>query len=208
MAESVTFVWNGRSRSVGMSGHVRLESAVTLAWNTQGTRAPIVERRAGKRFIPAGAGNTGGWLCVCTPCSVHPRRRGEHERLNAYVHPSVGSSPQARGTQPLPFVEHAEIRFIPAGAGNTPDRGKPQGRKPVHPRRRGEHLSQWIMGVHPFGSSPQARGTQLMLVLGRRVTRFIPAGAGNTMNRNRNNERIAVHPRRRGEHPWSATSSY
>ena len=35
MAESVTFVWNGRSRSVGMSGHVRLESAVTLAWNTQ-----------------------------------------------------------------------------------------------------------------------------------------------------------------------------
>ena len=53
----------------------------------------------------------------------------------------------------------------------------------------------------PDGSSPLARGT---LVVGGRRTgrqRFIPAGAGNTGDRDTERPPSSVHPRWRGEHP-------
>ena len=51
--------------------------------------------------------------------AVHPRRRGEHFGLgqrDRYVH---GSSPQARGTPDGLDLDGMQVRFIPAGAGNT-----------------------------------------------------------------------------------------
>ncbi|KDX94939.1 hypothetical protein AB89_3251 [Escherichia coli 2-316-03_S3_C1] len=50
-----------------------------------------------------------------------------------------GLSPLARGTltEPRPYV--MQIRFIPAGAGNTPPCQEHQSRPTVYPRWRGEH---------------------------------------------------------------------
>ncbi len=72
-----------------------------------------------RRFIPAGAGNTGSTRPRRAAAPVYPRWRGEH--LPAIYLPvaAFGLSPLARGTL-LPIASRARIaRFIPAGAGNT-----------------------------------------------------------------------------------------
>ena len=71
------------------------------------------------RFIPAGAGNTVLDHFKFTIDSVYPRWRGEHYVENICNTRKNGLSPLARGTltEPRPYV--MQIRFIPAGAGNT-----------------------------------------------------------------------------------------
>ena len=76
---------------------------------------------------------------------------------------------------------------IPAGAGNTRLRN-----------------STWN-GTR--GSSPLVRGTRETKVGYYLYRRFIPAGAGNTMTRAAASSPPAVHPRWRGEHPFSASDS-
>ena len=91
-------------------------------------------------------------------------------------------------------------RFIPAGAGNTYQRYQPRFQFPVYPRWRGEHNLFSQVTSSPDGLSPLARGTrylnQVLLIL----TRFIPAGAGNTKHERPANRLLAVYPRWRGEH--------
>ena len=135
--------------------------------------------------------------------SVHPRRRGEHELDKAHDLLGDGSSPQARGTPVQLVVYRALDRFIPAGAGNTEAVSHRGVTKPVHPRRRGEHVRVLGQGIAGNGSSPQARGTRGHPGPGRLVCRFIPAGAGNTVKKKRGVVDEAVHPRRRGEHAHS-----
>ena len=132
--------------------------------------------------------------------SVHPRGRGEHTPGVAQGIRCYGSSPRARGTRDDALEDGAPIRFIPAGAGNTrvPRRGNQY--CAVHPRGRGEHLSNLYMVAILIGSSPRARGT-----LGKQGCdpvrwRFIPAGAGNTKPLSSVDEVGPVHPRGRGEH--------
>ncbi len=93
-----------------------------------------------------------------------------------------------------------ESRFIPAGAGNTfpsPPLNPP---KSVHPRWRGEHRSGRTPASRPDGSSPLARGTLPARLVVIMMTRFIPAGAGNTADTSPGDYFWAVHPRWRGEH--------
>uniref|UniRef100_E6QU53 Uncharacterized protein n=1 Tax=mine drainage metagenome TaxID=410659 RepID=E6QU53_9ZZZZ len=92
------------------------------------------------------------------------------------------------------------IRFIPAGAGNTPVRDPADNVSPVHPRRRGEHRNNRYAVCMGTGSSPQARGTLQNLQAQSIKLRFIPAGAGNTNFYGYSPIDYAVHPRRRGEH--------
>ena len=84
--------------------------------------------------------------------------------------------------------------------------GPLRSRRPVHPRRRGEHIDVLYPEFGRRGSSPQARGTQLFGAERLLHRRFIPAGAGNTPHRSEVAPRIAVHPRRRGEHAPVAVS--
>ena len=90
-------------------------------------------------------------------------------------------------------------RFIPAGAGNRRWRRYWPGRMAVHPRWRGEQISSRTARTGSCGSSPLARGT----VVRRRDVgcsrRFIPAGAGNSLEITAIDGDIAVHPRWRGE---------
>ena len=131
-----------------------------------------------------------------------------------------GSSPRTRGTEFVLLSCLPHLRFIPADAGNrrTPLPGHPS--PPVHPRGRGE---QWRT-VPPFrcghGSSPRTRGTAAQQRVfwpsrpvhprGRgeqsswrtrnpRMSRFIPADAGNRPWWAPSGCRTKVHPRGRGE---------
>ncbi len=133
-----------------------------------------------QRFIPAGAGNTWFWLRSWLLRPVHPRGRGEHGfQLNQSSDP-LGSSPRARGTLPRRTCLGFVLRFIPAGAGNTPSPSGYAHGHPVHPRGRGEHASIASARTRAVGSSPRARGTRKASGMTENRRRFIPAGAGNT----------------------------
>ena len=105
------------------------------------------------RFIPACAGNTRPGRRTRSPCSVHPRVRGEHAHAGSLRCLTTGSSPRARGT-PGRWRHRASCsRFIPACAGNTPCGVAGPSALPVHPRVRGEHdmrisVTDWT-AVHP-----------------------------------------------------------
>jgi len=79
------------------------------------------------------------------------------ELVNCSTH---GSSPRARGTLNGVADPRVELRFMPAGAGNT---GLPEAGEhlwPVHPRGRGEHEVVSRPVDLAVGSSPRARGTR------------------------------------------------
>ena len=134
------------------------------------------------RFIPAGAGNTGARNTKPCICSVYPRWRGEHEMLVSVNAANTGLSPLARGTHYAFLRLPGFCRFIPAGAGNTRV-GKSRGnRTPVYPRWRGEHSMSQNFKAGIRGLSPLARGTRFCLRYLLLCLRFIPAGAGNTLN--------------------------
>ena len=73
-----------------------------------------------------------------------------------------------------------KVRFIPAGAGNTRKSFVYSLPTPVHPRRCGEHRSDFRVFSSANGSSPQVRGTRFHVTVSHLLIRFIPAGAGNT----------------------------
>ncbi len=154
----------------------------------------------GPRFIPAGAGNTAIYPSRRTPCSVHPRWRGEHAAPANSPPCAGGSSPLARGTPQRAGIQWSGGRFIPAGAGNTKWLITHACASTVHPRWRGEHLSACTRSMRSGGSSPLARGTRACSTACGTSGRFIPAGAGNTVNSSCWLALATVHPRWRGEH--------
>ena len=166
----------------------------------RGTRSNRTSLMPYVRFIPAGAGNTRVIFGGCKNRAVHPRRRGEHISTRPQPHTPVGSSPQARGTHASAPTNVVIYRFIPAGAGNTEGHGHRVEEDPVHPRRRGEHIVTAAYQHSEIGSSPQARGTLTIATAPRICSRFIPAGAGNTLRLHPRSLKMSVHPRRRGEH--------
>src|SRR5690606_477507 len=93
----------------------------------------------------------------------HPRKRGEHALLSDEELKAYGSSPQARGTPGTRTVRQRRLRIIPASAGNTSASSARWSAGPDHPRKRGEHEGTGIRVYAPGGSSPQARGTLLLL---------------------------------------------
>ncbi len=132
--------------------------------------------------------------------AVYPRWRGEHEvTLNKGL-TFTGLSPLAWGTQPLGWAVRCVSRFIPAGVGNTIENLQQSGLKPVYPRWRGEHTTQFFPQILQSGLSPLAWGTPLHQDGVVTVDRFIPAGVGNTTMRSVAGVSIPVYPRWRGEH--------
>ncbi len=135
-----------------------------------------------RRFIPAGAGNTQKQNTETAVPAVYPRWRGEHGRDVYQRHGNAGLSPLARGTL-FPGVYRWGIRrFIPAGAGNTITFIASEVQPPVYPRWRGEHVTMLQPVSDNIGLSPLARGTLCSPRRAMKRIRFIPAGAGNTLN--------------------------
>ncbi len=152
------------------------------------------------RFIPAGAGNTRPEYCRYTLIAVHPCRRREHLVCVILYTASLGSSLQAQGTHHLVIEFRYLIRFIPAGAGNTENTLIKSNLPAVHPCRRREHRPARLEQPIETGSSLQAQGTRINGRGEKNISRFIPAGAGNTTVVNAIDGLRAVHPCRRREH--------
>ena len=169
----------------------------------RGTLNYRCRRYARFRFIPARAGNTPQPRRRTTMIPVHPRARGEHHFVQQLHDLAAGSSPRARGTHPARCSGAYCGRFIPARAGNTRTSAIASANSPVHPRARGEHGQVSRGSLCRFGSSPRARGTLCGEGGGPGKLRFIPARAGNTWARGRNDAGTAVHPRASGEHTSS-----
>ena len=104
------------------------------------------------------------------------------------------------------MVETQNFRFIPAGAGNTAPLKICTKAIAVYPRWRGEHYFCNAQRYSRIGLSPLARGTRCSVNIDGDVTRFIPAGAGNTAADSRAGHHRPVYPRWRGEHQLSDVS--
>ena len=173
----------------------------------RGTRWSKINPSLPIRFIPAPAGNTGLPPMTRGIWPVHPRACGEHGGGIEREHSLSGSSPRLRGTLVGGGDHPAELRFIPAPAGNTgrwPCRCRPH---TVHPRACGEHEFVSQPDIHRLGSSPRLRGTHAARRPPGHAVRFIPAPAGNTSGFLRRARRLSVHPRACGEHLDVAESS-
>ncbi len=166
----------------GEHGHKKLSIPHPIGSSplARGTHQKPREKVNQRRFIPAGAGNTSRLSTTSARTTVHPRWRGEHSGIYATASAGAGSSPLARGTLDTPMTHLTGQRFIPAGAGNTPEAKGERNRETVHPRWRGEHPNQAAAEIPSGGSSPLARGTPGQLIHADEQARFIPAGAGNT----------------------------
>ena len=125
-----------------------------------------------------------------------------------------GSSPRVRGTVCVGSNLQAACRFIPACAGNRLHTRHLLTSRPVHPRVCGEQTDGRRTGLFEVGSSPRVRGTDSGSGASRGRWRFIPACAGNRINKLRIITCYTVHPRVCGEQsspitiePGSAGSS-
>jgi len=131
---------------------------------------------------------------------VYPRWRGEHLAEGEVADFYDGLSPLARGTRGYADPAIAKQRFIPAGAGNTTLLLLSTYPPSVYPRWRGEHaICSGLTWLH-CGLSPLARGTPAAAAGTATITRFIPAGAGNTSCSASHFCIYSVYPRWRGEH--------
>ena len=157
------------------------------------------------RFIPAGAGNTTVQTAGYYFFAVYPRWCGEHNVRLSPLCVVAGLSPLARGTRIKHGLTRRAARFIPAGAGNTPRLFKRGRRGSVYPRWRGEHPPLAPSNSGTVGLSPLARGTHVANRLIIIYFRFIPAGAGNTIEIVFGIYSEAVYPRWRGEHTDQVT---
>ncbi len=131
----------------------------------RGTLMSIQPVKEGRRFIPAGAGNTIYDRLAPGEELVYPRWRGEHARPTKICLSVPGLSPLARGTQLTTPCRRVGFRFIPAGAGNTPPPQILPRLYSVYPRWRGEHSCTATNLRLPRGLSPLARGTQCVSAL-------------------------------------------
>ena len=151
------------------------------------------------RFIPAGAGNSRPRCARAGAFPVHPRGCGEQARCFWPDRATFGSSPRVRGTVRQGCSGLVVGRFIPAGAGNRGIPRESPGPPPVHPRGCGEQVLSLHHRAGDRGSSPRVRGTGHPSGDLRYYSRFIPAGAGNSLRAGQGHEAPPVHPRGCGE---------
>ena len=152
-----------------------------------------------QRFIPAGAGNSAFLRQIWRCCAVYPRWRGELLKIEPPGRAAIGLSPLARGTLELLMLSKYQLRFIPAGAGNSANNRPLLDPTTVYPRWRGELAENSQNNAITAGLSPLARGTQQQQYFPQCCQRFIPAGAGNSDTLNGALSSLSVYPRWRGE---------
>ena len=111
----------------------------------------------------------------------------------------IGSSPLTRGKHNFARACVIRERLIPAHAGKTPELSCHFLKPTAHPRSRGENFVVGLCACCASGSSPLTRGKQALGPLGGIVSGLIPAHAGKTARPSPASNRLAAHPRSRGE---------
>ena len=92
------------------------------------------------RSTPACAGSTPLRWWPCSPHSVYPRLRGEHDFAIWRVPYRAGLPPPARGARIPQAPPGASSRSTPACAGSTASAESVRQTAQVYPRLRGEHV--------------------------------------------------------------------
>ncbi len=156
------------------------KSGIGSSPRLRGTDVHVLPWPALWRFIPALAGNRDFQPLSSECLPVHPRACGEQVECRENVTFPSGSSPRLRGTDFGQMYFMANIRFIPALAGNRRSLILRQTTAAVHPRACGEQPHIHYPHDTVFGSSPRLRGTVSEFVHFRTFYRFIPALAGNS----------------------------
>ncbi len=87
----------------------------------RGTRMRDLRKRFPLRFIPVGAGNSLAPMPSCHSAAVYPRGCGELSSTGTSVLTIGGLSPWVRGTHNSAVTLGISQRFIPVGAGNSPE---------------------------------------------------------------------------------------
>ena len=132
----------------------------------------------------------------------HPRSRGVYSAARSPLTRTRGSSPLARGLQPVHTSRVNALRIIPARAGSTIHRRLRRLFPRDHPRSRGVYIRIFIEGKGISGSSPLARGLPFFLTSDMSDSRIIPARAGSTQYRHTRTCHSSDHPRSRGVYIW------
>ena len=111
---------------------------------------------------------------------AHPRSRGENVLLAERAGIAAGSSPLTRGKHDPRAQRSRPRRLIPAHAGKTVMMTSASGRRPAHPRSRGENAAGIASVALTQGSSPLTRGKRPRANQRTLRVRLIPAHAGKT----------------------------
>ena len=151
-------------------------------------------------IIPACAGSTDAVPRAAAVHRDHPRMRGEHSLALSSIGMRPGSSPHARGALRGHARSAAHDGIIPACAGSTRRRSPRRSTSRDHPRMRGEHCLTPPARRLVLGSSPHARGAQIVGVVHPIAAGIIPACAGSTRSSHSKSISARDHPRMRGEH--------
>ena len=149
-------------------------------------------------IIPARAGFTAGCSGGRGSGWDHPRSRGVYSVYDIMPHYATGSSPLARGLPVDHSRERGRPRIIPARAGFTWSRHHADDRARDHPRSRGVYMQYLPRMTFVSGSSPLARGLQIVKSEPGHNRWIIPARAGFTQGPLTPILIYADHPRSRG----------
>ena len=131
-------------------------------------------------IIPARAGFTARHRSEPVTRWDHPRSRGVYDGGERLVGARLGSSPLARGLQPVCHTAPMVWGIIPARAGFTANLRGPHAISRDHPRSRGVYLFLMPALRSGMGSSPLARGLHAERAFKEADARIIPARAGFT----------------------------
>ena len=152
-------------------------------------------QHAGRRIIPARAGQTAGHSRIGAPCTDHPRACGANCGIDIANTQADGSSPRVRGKRSSSSLSARRSRIIPARAGQTSCSVLQVNRRADHPRACGANDMRKLRSFAKDGSSPRVRGKHRRVLAGRLATRIIPARAGQTTAHRDVTRTASDHPR-------------
>ena len=132
------------------------------------------------RIIPAHAGQTSTPSSLSNHCSDHPRACGANVSSDGMLSRCTGSSPRMRGKLVSRHAVDADVRIIPAHAGQTEQKALPHIFATDHPRACGANTIAFGEFFVGSGSSPRMRGKQTGSPDLADSVRIIPAHAGQT----------------------------
>ena len=168
---------------------------------TRGKRSVETEVATATGRIPAHAGKTKKRPRLMASKRAHPRSRGENWSRPSWSWSVKGASPLTRGKLYSSNYPELLLGRIPAHAGKTERRGRPESGRPAHPRSRGENSASALAFSRPHGASPLTRGKRGGPARDYRGAGRIPAHAGKTARRGGCVHALRAHPRSRGENP-------
>ena len=138
------------------------------------------QRHAGRRIIPAHAGQTLPYSARWMVYADHPRACGANHSGTIRPTSCIGSSPRMRGKPLLGKRRVGLRRIIPAHAGQTGNANMPHGKPTDHPRACGANYGRTGISGYDYGSSPRMRGKPYPNQTNYCRSRIIPAHAGQT----------------------------